>query len=358
MADADALAQRLGIVARGSVGLRNDDGDASASVKAPDWFGAGVQPAAALASCAAVAETAALVGFLAADDLAALTDTHPALQLFVEPPAVARMPSEAADPHMNLMKTPVRKLLKRAPVTVSPHSPIRAVAELMRDQRVSSVLLVEQGHLFGLVTDRDLRNRALAAGLDPALPVVEIATVAPLTIDIDAPGFEALLLMARHNIHHVPVMEGAQPVGMITATDVTEQHSSSAVYLAGDIHKQTTLEGLVATAARVRTLQQHLAAAGASAYATGHMVTAITDALTARLLHLGEASSARRRWTTRGSPPARRRAASRRPRATRTTAWCSTTPTTRPRTAPISSCSPPGSATAWPPAAISTAPAR
>ena len=68
MADADALAQRLGIVARGSIGLRNDGGDASASVKAPDWFGAGVQPAAALAGCAAVAETATLVGFLAADD--------------------------------------------------------------------------------------------------------------------------------------------------------------------------------------------------------------------------------------------------------------------------------------------------
>ena len=124
MADADALAQRLGIVARGSIGLRSDDGDASASVKAPDWFGAGVQPAAALAGCAAVAETAALCGLSsAADDLAALTDAHPALQLFVEPPAPARTPSEAADPHMNLMKTPVRRLLKRAPVTVSPHSP-------------------------------------------------------------------------------------------------------------------------------------------------------------------------------------------------------------------------------------------
>jgi CBS domain-containing protein len=283
VAGADALAQRLGIVARGSIGLHNEAGEAAFNVKAPDWFGAGVQPAAALA------ETAALVGFLPADELAALLEAHPALQLFVEPPAAQHPPSEAADPHMNLMKTPVRKLLKRAPITVSPHSPIRAVAELMRDQRVSSVLLVEQGHLFGLVTDRDLRNRALAAGLDPALPVVEIATVAPLTIDIDAPGFEALMLMARHNIHHVPVMEGSLPAGMITATDVTEQHSSSAVYLAGDIHKQTTLEGLVATAARVRTLQQHLAAAGASAYATGHMVTAITDAITARLLHLGEA---------------------------------------------------------------------
>ena len=289
VASAEALAQRMGIVARGSIGFRNENGDALLRLKAPDWFGAGVNPAVALAGWVATAETELLVGFLPADELAALTEAHPALQLFIEPPAPQRSLAEAADPHMNLMKTPVRKLLKRAPITVSPHSSIRAVAELMREQRVSSVLLVEQGHLFGLVTDRDLRNRALAAGLDPALPIVEIATVAPLTIGIDAPGFEALLLMARHNIHHVPVMDESVVAGMITATDVTEQHSSSAVYLAGDIHKQTTLEGLVTAAARVRPLQKHLSAAGASAYATGHMVTAITDALTSRLLHLGEA---------------------------------------------------------------------
>jgi CBS domain-containing protein len=189
---------------------------------------------------------------------------------------------------MNLMTTPVRALLQRPPVTVPPGTSIRAVAELMREQRVSSVMLVEQDHLFGLVTDRDLRNRALAAGLDPALPVLEIATVAPMTIDINAPGFEALLLMARHNIHHVPVVDGTRVAGMVTATDVTEQHSTSAVFLAGDIHKQTTLDGLVAAASKVRALQKHLSAAGASAYSTGHIVTAITDALTTRLLHLAE----------------------------------------------------------------------
>ncbi|HSQ73263.1 MAG TPA: CBS domain-containing protein, partial [Rubrivivax sp.] len=226
VANADALAQRLGVLASGSIIFTNEAGEVALRLQAPDWFGAGVQPAAALVGWAAVAETAALVGFLPSDELTALTEAHPVLQLCIDPPAPQRTPSEAADPHMNLMKTPVRRLLKRAPVTVSPHSPIRAVAELMREQRVSSVLLVEQGHLFGLVTDRDLRNRALAAGLEPALPVVEIATMAPLTIDIDAPGFEALLLMARHNIHHVPVMDGTQPAGMITATDVTEQHST------------------------------------------------------------------------------------------------------------------------------------
>jgi hypothetical protein len=97
VAGAGALAQRLGIVARGSVGFRDEAGEAALNVKSPDWFGAGVQPAAVLAGCAAVAETSALVGFLPAEELAGLIEAHPALQLFMEPPAAAQStPGEAA----------------------------------------------------------------------------------------------------------------------------------------------------------------------------------------------------------------------------------------------------------------------
>ncbi len=79
----------------------------------------------------------------------------------------------------------------------------------MREQRVSSVLLVDSRQaLLGIVTDRDLRNRVLAAGLDPTQPVSAIATPAPLTMAVGQPVFEALLLMARHNIHHLPVLDG------------------------------------------------------------------------------------------------------------------------------------------------------
>ena len=95
--------------------------------------------------------------------------------------------------------------------------------------------------------------------------------------------------MARHNIHHMPVMDGARIAGMITATDLAEQHSTSPVYLAGDVYKQTSVQGLARTSAKVRPLQQHLAAADASAYSTGHIITTITDAITARLIHLAEA---------------------------------------------------------------------
>jgi CBS domain-containing protein len=194
----------------------------------------------------------------------------------------------SADNYVNLITTPVSSLVKRTPITLPPHTSIRDAAQLMRDQRVSSVLIVQEGVLFGLITDRDLRNRVVAAGLDTSRPIMEIATLAPMTIDYNSHAFDALLMMARHNIHHVPVMDQDRVAGMITSTDLTEQQSNSAVYLAGAIYKQPTVAGLVEASARIKQLQQNLAAAEASAYSTGHIVSAITDALTSRLLQLGE----------------------------------------------------------------------
>ncbi|MCU0929902.1 MAG: DUF294 nucleotidyltransferase-like domain-containing protein [Burkholderiaceae bacterium] len=283
------LPERLALVVAGRVTLHDTMHDVDVAAMPGDLFGAGAAPRSGAMAWSATADGDATVAFLPAAELEAWCAGHPLLGFFLAAPAVDGDAARGADPHLNLMSTPVRALLKRPPVTLPPTTPIREAAQLMRDQRVSSVLLVERDHLFGLVTDRDLRNRALAAGVDPQAPVLEIATVAPLAIDVSRPAFDALLLMARHNIHHVPVLDGQRVVGMITATDVTEQHSTSAVYLVGDIHKQSTVEGLVAAAAKVKTLQRSLAAAQASAYTTGHIVTAITDALTVRLLQLAEA---------------------------------------------------------------------
>lgn len=291
VAKADALSQRLALVLRGTVALLHGDGDAApVLLGAGELFGAGAGPYDTADAWSAAARDDSDLAFLPAAELARLLAEHPLLSLFLAMPRAIVPAARGADPHLSLMTTPVRALIRRAPITLPPTASILQTAQTMREQRVSSVLLIEQEHLFGLVTDRDLRNRALAAGLDPALPVLEIATVAPLTVDIAQPAFEALLLMARHNIHHVPVLDGQRVAGMITATDLTEQHSTSAVYLAGDIHKQSTVEGLAAAAAKVKQLQRTLAAAQASAYSTGHIITAITDAITARLLQLAEAN--------------------------------------------------------------------
>ncbi|WP_439587041.1 putative nucleotidyltransferase substrate binding domain-containing protein [Hydrogenophaga sp.] len=199
------------------------------------------------------------------------------------------MTTTSSEPVLGLMATPVHTLIRREPVCLPPQASIREAAQAMCEQNVSSILIVEQGLLFGLVTDRDLRDRAVAAGMDTQRPILDIATLAPFSVGLHSPAFEALLLMARHNIHHVPVLDEQRIVGMITATDLTEQHSASAVYLVGEIHRQHSVKSLQQASARVPRLQQSLVEADASALSTGQIVTAITDAITIRLLHLAEA---------------------------------------------------------------------
>jgi len=198
------------------------------------------------------------------------------------------MRTTASETTLDQLNLPLRTLIKREPVILPPQTSIRQTAQVMHEQRVSSVLLVEQDLLFGLITDRDLRNRVIAPGLNIDRPVADIATLTPLTLDVRQSAFEALLLMTRHNIHHVPVLDGKRIAGMITETDLAEQHSASAVYLVSDIHKKTSIQELAQVSGKVKKLQQYLAAADASAYRSGHIITAITDALTIRLIQLAQ----------------------------------------------------------------------
>ena len=292
--DSDRLRDHLYWLLDGSVELLDAEGESVVTLMEGELFGLTqgdslqVHGAQALQPCRYTR--------LDAHTVRALCREVPALSFFLNTAedrtrtlGLHKASGEEGDAALNLMTTPVSALIKRAPITLPPHTSIREAAQVMSEKRVSSVLIVEQELLFGLITDRDLRNRVIAAGIDTSRPIADIATLAPMSIDLKNPAFDALLLMARHNIHHMPVLDGQRIAGMITATDLNEQHSTSAVYLAGDIYKQTTIEGLQAVAIKVKRLQHSLAAAQASAYSTGHIITAITDAITSRLLHLGEA---------------------------------------------------------------------
>lgn len=202
---------------------------------------------------------------------------------------------DAPDNLGGLLGTPLRHWTGRALVTASPRISIREAGVRMRDAQVSSLLLLDGERLAGIVTDRDLRNRVVAEGLDTTRPVSDIATLAPRVLEASNPAFEALLLMARHNIHHVPLTEDGRVTGMVTVTDLTRHHSTSAVHLAREIDRQDTVQGLARISAMVPALQRDLAAADTSAYSTGHIITAITDAITVRLIGLAQAEL--------GSPP-------------------------------------------------------
>ena len=108
------------------------------------------------------------------------------------------------------------------------------------------------------------------------MPVHEIATLAPMTVEASSPAFDAMLLMARSQ--HSPCPRGGRTrvLGMITATDLSERNSTSAVYTAGKKFTSRARWMVSSKTAPKSNASSKLAAAGALPTVPGHIVTAIT----------------------------------------------------------------------------------
>lgn len=194
-----------------------------------------------------------------------------------------------------LLNVAVGNLMKREPVFVGPQASVREAAQRMTEERVSSLLVLDGEKLIGLVTDRDLRSRCIAAGLDTTQPVSKIMTPNVHTVTAAMPGFEALMQMTRLNVHHLPVLDGQRAVGVLSTTDLIRHESANAVYLSGDVGKAASVEALADISLKLPELQVQLALAGAGARHVGEAVSTVNDAITRRLLELAERQL--------GSPP-------------------------------------------------------
>ncbi len=184
------------------------------------------------------------------------------------------------------LTTPLRALISRAPVTALPNATIREAAETMREQRVSSLLLTDGDTLVGIVTDRDLRNRVIAENRPTDAPISDVMSSDPWTIDADALAFEAMLQMSRHNVHHLPVLDGPHIYGMVTTTDLIRQQVDHPVYLVGEVWKQPDVDGLARVSKAIPNMLRHMVDNGARTPDATRMVTAVTDAITERLVNL------------------------------------------------------------------------
>ena len=187
-----------------------------------------------------------------------------------------------------ILKTRVADLLHRDPITAAPDVSIRDAARIMAEHRVSALLIVEDGRIAGIMTDRDLRSKVVAAGRDVGGPVSAIMTRDPLTIPSSSLAFEAMLEMLGRNVHHLPVVDEGRLVGLVSSGDLMRLETANPVFLVGDIAKQPSAEGLAGITARLPRLVAQLVEQDASADEIHRLVTAVSDATTRRLLQLAE----------------------------------------------------------------------
>lgn len=138
--------------------------------------------------------------------------------------------------------TTVRDAMTPGVETVTPSQPLRDAAKLMKSGDFGSVPVVEDGRLVGVLTDRDIVVRAVAQGIDTtAAQVGEVLSTGPVTVEPDQELDEALVLMARHRIRRLPVVEQGTLVGVLSQADVAlEMKDKEAGNLLQEISEPTS----------------------------------------------------------------------------------------------------------------------
>ena len=116
-------------------------------------------------------------------------------------------------------------------VTAPATTTISEAARLMKQRRVGAVMVVEDGKLVGIFTERDALFRVLAEERDgQTTQLAEVMTRNPQTIHPDRPFAHALHIMYEGSFRHVPVVEDGRPIGVVSARDALGPELEAFVY--------------------------------------------------------------------------------------------------------------------------------
>jgi CBS domain-containing protein len=191
--------------------------------------------------------------------------------------------ASAADPSRRAVVTLIRTATVRCAATES----VGAVAQRMTEAAASAAIVELADGDFGIVTDRDLRSRVLAAGRDGSVRVAEVMTAPAITAPPDRLGAEVLFELLERGIHHMPVVTASgRLVGVVEDSDllaVRQRAWFGARRAIGRAHDQRALAD---AAAALPGLLAELHAAELPAGEISRVHSALLDALVVRALQL------------------------------------------------------------------------
>ena len=116
----------------------------------------------------------------------------------------------------------VRDLMSKSVVTITPEESAALAARLLSRHELGALpVCAADGTLAGIVTDRDIVTRCVAAGEEPGrVPVRDIMSPAPSVITPETPISDAARLMAQRQVRRLPVVEPGHVVGMLSLGDL------------------------------------------------------------------------------------------------------------------------------------------
>lgn len=184
------------------------------------------------------------------------------------------------------LSSPLVELLRRPAVTCGPGVPIRDALARMHQQNVGSMIVVEGERPVGIFTLHDLLARVALAGQDLAAPLASVMTRDPLSLPGRATAHEAAVLMARHGIRHVLVVEEGRLQGVISERDLFSLQRVGLTQISTSLRTARSVEELPPIAADIRALAHAMLAQGVGAEQLTQLISTLNDLLTERIIEL------------------------------------------------------------------------
>ena len=119
----------------------------------------------------------------------------------------------------------IGKIFGKQPIfSVGPEATVAEATKEMATKKVGSILVLQNGKLDGIFTERDLLNKVIAAGLDPKTTLVsKVMSREVCAINTDETIADCYERMAKTHCRHLPIFEKGKLVGMVTMRDLLEK---------------------------------------------------------------------------------------------------------------------------------------
>lgn len=198
--------------------------------------------------------------------------------------------SAASQNQSRWLYTPVSDVLTQSVICATEDSPIVDVAQLMTEKNISSVLVskpVSGEHILtGIVTDKDIRVRAVAKQIPLQTAIKSIMTERPVTITPSRTLFDALALMNEHHIQHLPVVDdfSHKPLGMICGSDIVRQQRGNLQFLMTELATANSELELVKTSRKIPQYMGSCAQRPGDFDIAGKVLSQATDLMTRKLI--------------------------------------------------------------------------
>ena len=129
------------------------------------------------------------------------------------------------------MAQKIREIMTESPVTLDAAGSVSDAARAMRQNGIGDVIVVRDGRIHGLVTDRDLAIRVIAEGRDPKSTTVgDVCSGNLACLSPDDDVSKAVRLVRERAVRRIPIVEGDRPVGVLSIGDLAiERDSRSAL---------------------------------------------------------------------------------------------------------------------------------